>query len=153
MKGYDKAIIGGGIVGLATAKAMLERRGKSLLVLEAEDRLAAHQSGHNSGVIHSGLYYRAGSLKARLCVQGRPAMYRFCEQRGVPVRRCGKLIVATHQRELARLAELTITERGEIYNPIFRVFARFVFGYTATMETYLKQLGTKFDEAIEPQAP
>ena len=106
MKGYDTAIIGGGIVGLATAKALLERRGKSLVVLEAEDRLAAHQSGHNSGVIHSGLYYRAGSLKARLCVQGRSAMYRFCEERGVPVRRCGKLIVATHQRELARLDEL-----------------------------------------------
>ncbi len=70
MKGYDTAIIGGGIVGLATAKALLNRCGKSLVVLEAEDRLAAHQSGHNSGVIHSGLYYRAGSLKARLCVQG-----------------------------------------------------------------------------------
>lgn len=106
MKDYDTAIIGGGIVGLATAKAMLERRGKSLVVLEAEDRLAAHQSGNNSGVIHSGLYYRAGSLKARLCVQGRSAMYRFWEERGVPVRRCGKLIVATHQRELARLDEL-----------------------------------------------
>ena len=106
MKGYDTAIIGGGIVGLATAKALLERRGKSLVVLEAEDRLAAHQSGHKSGVIHSGLYYRAGSLKGRLCVQGRSAMYRFCEERGVPVRRCGKLIVATHQRELARLDEL-----------------------------------------------
>ena len=106
MKDYDTAIIGGGIVGLATAKALLERRGESLVVLEAEDRLAAHQSGHNSGVIHSGLYYRAGSLKARLCVDGRSAMYRFCEQRGVPVRRCGKLIVATHQRELARLDEL-----------------------------------------------
>ncbi len=74
MKGYDTAIIGGGIVGLATATALLERRGKSLVVLEAEDRLAAHQSGHNSGVIHSGLYYRAGSLKARLCVEGRSAM-------------------------------------------------------------------------------
>ncbi len=112
MQGYATAIIGGGIVGLATAKALLERRGKSLVVLEAEDRLAAHQSGHNSGVIHSGLYYRAGSLKARLCVQGRSAMYRFCEERGVPVRRCGKLILATHQRELARLDELAT--RGQL---------------------------------------
>jgi L-2-hydroxyglutarate oxidase len=75
-------------------------------VLEAEGRLAAHQSGRNSGVIHSGLYYRPGSLKARYCVEGREAMYRFCAEHGVPHERCGKVVVATGERELPALAEL-----------------------------------------------
>lgn len=102
----DFVIIGGGIVGLATAMALVaEGRGR-LRVLEAEDRLAAHQTGHNSGVIHSGLYYRPGSLKARLCGEGREAMYRFCEARDVPFQRCGKVVVATSERERPRLEEL-----------------------------------------------
>ena len=103
MRQCDTAIIGGGIVGLATAMAMVEAGHPSLLVLEAEDRLAAHQSGRNSGVIHAGLYYRPGSLKARLCVEGREALYRFCEEHGIPCRRCGKVVVATSERELAAL--------------------------------------------------
>jgi L-2-hydroxyglutarate oxidase len=102
---YDVAIVGGGIVGLATARA-LARPGVRLVVLEAEERLAAHQSGHNSGVIHSGLYYRPGSLKARDCVEGREAMYRFCAEHGIPHERCGKLVVATEARELPGLDEL-----------------------------------------------
>jgi L-2-hydroxyglutarate oxidase len=102
----DTAIIGGGIVGLATAMAMAEAGHPSLLVLEAEDRLATHQSGRNSGVIHAGLYYRPGSLKARLCVEGREALYRFCEEHGIACRRCGKLVVATSERELAGLEAL-----------------------------------------------
>jgi L-2-hydroxyglutarate oxidase len=102
----DTAIIGGGIVGLATAMAMVEAGHPSLLVLEAEDRLAAHQSGRNSGVIHAGLYYRPGSLKARLCVEGREALYRFCAEHGIPCRRCGKVVVATSERELAALDAL-----------------------------------------------
>src|SRR5713101_5935038 len=93
---YDVAIIGGGIVGLATALALTERFRLSLVVLEAEDHLAAHQSGHNSGVIHSGLYYKPGTLKARLCVEGREAMYDFCRENGIPHERCGKVVVATH---------------------------------------------------------
>jgi L-2-hydroxyglutarate oxidase len=80
------------------------------MVLEAEDGLARHQTGHNSGVIHSGLYYKPGSLKARMCRAGLEAMYRFCEEEGVPTRRCGKLVVAVRADELPRLA--TLEERG-----------------------------------------
>jgi len=103
---YDAAVIGGGIVGLATAMALAVERRLSVVVLEAESRLAAHQSGNNSGVIHAGLYYTPGSLKARNCVEGREAMYRFCEAHGIRAERCGKLVVATEERELPRLDEL-----------------------------------------------
>jgi len=102
-------VVGGGIVGLATALALSER-GQPAIVLEAEERLAAHQTGHNSGVIHSGLYYKPGSLKARTCRDGLEAMYRFCAEEGIPHRRCGKLVVATQEEELPRLALLE--ERG-----------------------------------------
>ena len=103
---YDIAVTGGGIVGLATAMALLESRPGRVVVLEAEDEVAAHQTGHNSGVIHSGLYYAPGSFKARLCAEGREAMYRFCERNGVPHERCGKVVVATRASELPRLDEL-----------------------------------------------
>ena len=103
---YDVAIIGGGIIGMATAMALTSRWRLSLIVLEAEDRLAAHQSGHNSGVIHSGLYYRPGSLKATTCVEGREAMFRFCQENGIAHERCGKLVVATRESELPALEEL-----------------------------------------------
>ena len=101
----DVAIIGGGVVGTATGMA-LARRGVSVAILEAESTLAAHQTGHNSGVIHSGLYYKPGSLKARNSVEGRRALYRFCEEHGVPHERCGKLVVATGPSELPALDEL-----------------------------------------------
>lgn len=104
---FDIAIIGGGIVGLATAMALTEQQpGVSLIVLEAENRLAAHQTGNNSGVIHSGIYYKPGSLKATNCVEGREAMYRFCQEHGVRHERCGKLIVATSENELKALDNL-----------------------------------------------
>jgi len=103
---FDFAVIGGGIVGLATAMTLLERSRRSLVVLEAEQRLAAHQSGHNSGVIHSGLYYNAGSLKARTCREGREALYQFCLEERVPCRRSGKLVVATTAAELPMLEAL-----------------------------------------------
>jgi (S)-2-hydroxyglutarate dehydrogenase len=103
------AVIGGGIVGIATALALAER-GHAPVVLEAEDGLARHQTGHNSGVIHSGLYYKPGSLKARMCRAGLDSMYRFCAEEGVPTRRCGKLVVAVRADELPRLA--TLEERG-----------------------------------------
>lgn len=103
------AVVGGGIVGIATALALAER-GHAPVVLEAEDGLARHQTGHNSGVIHSGLYYKPGSLKARMCRAGLEAMYRFCAEEGVPTRRCGKLVVAVRADEMPRLA--TLEERG-----------------------------------------
>lgn len=107
---YDVAIIGGGIVGTATAMALTRRRQISLVILEAENQLAAHQTGHNSGVIHSGLYYKPGSLKARNCTIGREAMYQFCEMHEIPHDRCGKVVVATRYDELPALDMLE--ERG-----------------------------------------
>src|SRR5713101_4609045 len=103
---YQVAIIGGGIVGMATARSLISDRRLALVVLEAEDRLAAHQTGNNSGVIHSGLYYKPGSLKARNCVEGREAMVRFCGEHGIPHERCGKVVVATRESELPALEEL-----------------------------------------------
>lgn len=91
---------------MATAMALTSCPGLSLIVLEAEDRLAAHQTGNNSGVIHSGLYYKPGSLKARNCVEGRHAMYRFCQEHGIAHERCGKVVVATRENELPVLDEL-----------------------------------------------
>jgi len=102
----DIVIIGGGIVGMATARALLMRRRCSLVILEKEDALAKHQTGNNSGVIHSGLYYKPGSLKARNCVTGRAALYDYCEQKGIPYERCGKLVIATRRSELHALKEL-----------------------------------------------
>src|SRR5215470_995895 len=92
---HDIAIIGGGIVGMATGLALTRAYRAALVILEAEDRLAAHQSGNNSGVIHSGLYYKPGSRKAHNCVEGRDLMYRLCEENGIPHERCGKVVVAT----------------------------------------------------------
>ncbi|NIS74682.1 MAG: L-2-hydroxyglutarate oxidase [Deltaproteobacteria bacterium] len=103
---FDIAVIGGGIIGTATAMELVMNHRVSVVLLEAEPRLASHQSGKNSGVIHAGLYYRPGSLKARYCVEGRVALERFCEDRGVPFRRCGKLVVATVESELPALSEL-----------------------------------------------
>ena len=110
-KTFDVAVVGGGIVGTATAMALLRRRPLALVVLEKERRLAAHQTGNNSGVIHSGLYYRPGSLKARNCTAGREALYAFCAERGIPFERCGKVVVATGEEQLPVLEELR--RRGE----------------------------------------
>lgn len=109
-KQYDVAIIGGGIVGCATAMVLTQDKDVSVVVLEAESKLAAHQTGNNSGVIHSGLYYKPGSLKAKNCVQGREAMYQFCVAHGIPHERCGKVVVATHDQEIPMLN--TLEERG-----------------------------------------
>jgi len=103
----DLVVVGAGIVGLAVAREwMLRRPQDSVAVLERESAPAAHQTGHNSGVIHGGIYYQPGSLKARLCVEGARSMYDYCDQNAIPYERCGKLIVAVHAAELARLDDL-----------------------------------------------
>src|SRR5881392_1826134 len=103
----DFAVIGGGILGLAVARELLIRQpSAAVCVLEREPRIAAHQTSHSSGVIHAGIYYAPGSLKARLCVEGARDLYAYCEERGIPAERTGKLIVATRDDELAGLDEL-----------------------------------------------
>jgi (S)-2-hydroxyglutarate dehydrogenase len=110
-RALDFVVVGGGIVGLSTAKALLERHpGARLAVLEKEGSWARHQTGHNSGVIHSGIYYKPGSLKARFCREGARALVEFCEERGIEYEICGKVIVATEPRELPLLEALR--ERG-----------------------------------------
>ncbi len=108
----DVAIVGGGIIGLAVALEITQRLPHlRLLLLEKENRVGQHQSSHNSGVIHSGIYYKPGSLKARLCVAGAAAMVEFCREHGIPHQVCGKVIVATREQEFSRLEELR--RRGE----------------------------------------
>ncbi len=110
MKRY--VVVGGGIVGLAVAhRLLLDRPDATVTVLEKEDRVGTHQTGHNSGVIHSGIYYRPGSDRARLCVAGARSMVEFCQKHGVPVDVCGKLIVATSEAELPRLQ--TLADRAQ----------------------------------------
>ena len=103
----DLAVVGGGILGLAVARELKSRHpGLDTVVLEAADRVGTGQTGHNSGVIHAGIYYAPGSLKARMCVAGARLMYELCERRGIAYERCGKLIVARNEGELERLDEL-----------------------------------------------
>ncbi len=104
---YDVAVVGAGIVGLAVAREVLARRpGARVIVIDRHAAVAQQQTGHNSGVIHAGVYYTPGSLKARLCVQGARMMREFCDEQRVPYERCGKLIVAVDETELDRLADL-----------------------------------------------
>jgi (S)-2-hydroxyglutarate dehydrogenase len=104
---YDFCVVGGGIVGLATAREILRRRpGASVVLLEKETDFAVHQTGHNSGVIHAGVYYAPGSLKARLCRAGNQQTKQFCADHHIPIEECGKLIVATTPIERQRLADL-----------------------------------------------
>ena len=110
---FDVIVIGAGLVGLATAMALLdERPALRLAVLEKEPAVGTHQSGHNSGVIHAGLYYQPGSLKARFCTAGRLAMMKFAEAHQIPYRQTGKLVVASRDSELPRLADLAARGRA-----------------------------------------
>src|SRR5215210_6950994 len=173
MQGYDIAVIGGGIVGLATALTLATRHHVRVVVAEAEGEVARHQTGHNSGVIHSGLYYKPGSAKARNCADGRERMYRFCADNGVPHDRCGKLVVATGGGELPALAELerrgtanglvglkrlTVAEMREVEPHVagvagLRVAETGIVNYTAVSQVYAAKIvaaggavrtGTKF---------
>ena len=104
---FDVAIIGCGIVGLAVGNELLRRQpGLRLVMFDQEASVAAHQTSHNSGVIHSGVYYAPGSLKAKLCVEGAALVYEYCERKNIPVERCGKLIVARSEDEVPKLREL-----------------------------------------------
>lgn len=104
---FDLTIIGGGIIGLASALTIVQKHPSlKIAVLEKEAQLAVHQTGHNSGVIHSGIYYKPGSLKARTCVTGAKALFAFCDEHSIPYERCGKVVVATAADELPRLEEL-----------------------------------------------
>jgi L-2-hydroxyglutarate oxidase len=106
---YDYCVIGGGIVGLATAMKLLEMHvGASVVVIEKENGLGKHQSGHNSGVIHAGIYYAPGSLKADLCRRGAQATKKFCTEHGIAFETCGKLLVATNDAELGRMDDLFV---------------------------------------------
>ncbi|HET9896108.1 MAG TPA: L-2-hydroxyglutarate oxidase [Streptosporangiaceae bacterium] len=121
---HDVAVVGAGIVGLAVAREVLARRpGARVLVIDSQPAVARQQTGHNSGVIHAGVYYAPGSLKARLCVAGARLMYEYCAQNGVPVERCGKLIVAISDDELPRLAALEKRARANGVPDLRRVDA------------------------------
>lgn len=101
---YDLIVVGGGIVGVASAREILQRhRHLKVAIIEKEPRLAVHQSGHNSGVIHAGIYYKPGSLKAKLCVEGLHLSYKYLDEKKIPYKKCGKLIVATNDLEVERL--------------------------------------------------
>jgi L-2-hydroxyglutarate oxidase LhgO len=109
---YDVVVIGAGILGLAVSRELLLRYPRlRLAILEKEPSIGQHQTGHNSGVLHSGIYYAPGSLKARLCVQGQREVYAYCEQKGIPADRCGKVIVASSDAEIPRLENLL--QRGQ----------------------------------------
>ena len=121
----DLAVVGGGIVGLAVARELARRHPrKSVCVLEREASIGTHQTGHNSGVIHAGVYYTPGSLKARLCVEGARELYAYCEKRGIASEACGKLIVATDASELSRLEELERRGRANGVPGLRRIDAR-----------------------------
>src|SRR4051812_14922093 len=103
----DVAVVGAGILGLAAARELTRRHPTlSVAVLEREPHIASHQTGHNSGVVHAGIYYAPGSLKAELCAAGARELYELCEERGIAHERCGKVIVATDETELSALDEL-----------------------------------------------
>jgi len=131
---YNTIIVGAGIVGLAVAREVARRRPDSrIAVIEKTDGVASHQTGHNSGVIHGGIYYEPGSLKARLCVEGARLLYEYCDEHAIPYDRCGKLIVAVREEQLGRLDELE--RRGRV-----------------NMVPHLRRLSAEEIKELEPNA-
>jgi L-2-hydroxyglutarate oxidase LhgO len=122
METVDAIVIGAGVVGLAAARA-LALAGREVIILEAEDTIGTHTSSRNSEVIHAGIYYPAGSLKARLCVQGRERLYRYCMEHGVPYARCGKLIVATDAAQLDELEAIRAKAQANGVTDLVRISA------------------------------
>ena len=117
-------IVGGGILGLAVGRELVRRRpGTRVVVFEKEDRVAVHQTGHNSGVVHAGIYYRPGSLKAQLCTRGRAMIKDYCAEHGLPFDQCGKLVVAVDAAELGRFDALEQTARANGVPGLARVEA------------------------------
>jgi L-2-hydroxyglutarate oxidase len=134
-RALDVVIIGGGILGCATALTLLRRKALRVAVLEKEAEVAAHQTGHNSGVIHAGLYYKPGSLKATTCARGRALLERFCADKRIPFERCGKLVVATREEQIPRLDELErrgrangLTGLTRVAGPLLREYEPHVAG-------------------------
>src|SRR5689334_10615839 len=111
MDRVECVVVGAGIVGLAVARA-LALAGREVVILEAEDAIGTHTSSRNSEVIHAGIYYPKGSLKARACVEGRKRLYQYCDEHGVPYRRCGKLIVATSEAQRQELLAIKAKAHG-----------------------------------------
>jgi L-2-hydroxyglutarate oxidase len=130
VKSRSVAIVGGGIVGLATARALALEHRAEVVVVEAEQGLAQHQTGHNSGVVHSGLYYKPGSLKARNCVEGREQLYRFCEENGIPHDPCGKVVLdraalKEYEPHVAGVEGLLVPQTGIVdFSGVAEVMAR-----------------------------
>lgn len=121
----DLAVVGGGIIGLALAHELLNRQpGLRVTLFEREQEVACHQTGNNSGVLHAGIYYKPGSLKAELCVDGARRMYEFCERNSIPHERCGKVIVATDESEIAGLDELEARGRANGVEGLRRIGSR-----------------------------
>jgi 2-hydroxyglutarate dehydrogenase len=121
-KTYDSTVVGAGILGLAVAREMLARRPRArVVVVEQADRVAAHQTSHNSGVIHAGVYYAPGSLKAQLCVDGAARLYDYCDRHGIAVERIGKLIIALDAREAQALDDLELRARANVVPGIRRL--------------------------------
>ena len=117
-------VVGGGILGLAVGRELVRRRpGTRVIVFEKEDRVAVHQTGHNSGVVHAGIYYKPGSLKAQLCTRGRALIKEYCAEHGLPFDQCGKLVVAVDPNELGRFDALERTARANGVPGLARVDA------------------------------
>src|SRR5215212_9871835 len=125
METIDTAVVGGGVVGLAAALAVA-RRGRTVCVLEREPRPGMGTSTHNSQVIHAGIYYPAGTLKAKHCVEGARLLYDFCEEHRVPYRRCGKLIVASNEHEIEALQRLMVRAEANGVTGLQLVDAAFI---------------------------